>query len=301
MQRNVGRPPRRIFAARRIKSRNNCHMPPSQPSSISVPITQILLVDEILRPQTGAFRSESTPGHLLHVVVSGQVAQKAEGRPEAFGAGQVVWYHECEPITGRITRAPWRFITIHFSAPGLVPPPDEQRVMPAGARTLELARRLLKDWRSRSLSPPERAFRCTATLAELLLDCMPMTAAALVAQPGSGPAADRWWAAEKQLRLHLDRPLDLAGIARQAGMSARTANRACKVATGMTPLQRLKQLRLAHAHGLLQHSQATITEIAMQVGYARVQELSRDMKRHYGATPRAIRQRLPDYRTLRRE
>jgi AraC-like DNA-binding protein len=263
-----------------------------------VPIQRIVLVDELVRPRQVEFRAESTPGHLVHVVESGEVSLVADGRPEAFREGAVVWYHEAELIEGRIVRAPWRFITINFIAPAIAPPPDDRRILPAGPQTLALARRLLALWRDRSMPALERNLRCVATLADLLLDFMPLGETPIAASVYPQSAVGRWWSAEKALREHLDEPADLHAIARLAGLSVRTTIRACKAATGMPPVQRLRELRLTYAHTLLHYSELTITEIAFRVGYARVQEFSRDFKKRYGCTPRDMRKNPPDYRRI---
>lgn len=231
----------------------------------------------------------------MHITLSGEVKQWAGGRPERFRGGDVVWYHEAEPVEGEILHAPWRFITISFVAPGLAPPPDGQRVLRSGPRTIPLARQLLEIWRNRQRSALERSLLGTARLADLLLDLAPL---AELQSPGAiypANARERWWRTERLLRLHLDAAIDLAEIARLAGMSARTTNRACKAATGMTPVRRLRELRMTHARGLLQHTDLPVTEVAFRVGYARVQEFSRDFKKRYGQTPRQARNAEPDY------
>lgn len=81
-------------------------------------------------------------------------------------------------------------------------------------------------------------------------------------------------------------------------MSGRTTARACKAATGMSPVQRLRDLRLAYANNMLQHTSLSVTEIAYWTGYARVQEFSRDFKKHLGCTPSEMRARPPEYRKL---
>ena len=266
---------------------------------LAAPIRSILLVDEIVRPDPVHYRAESTPGHLIHIVQTGEVRQRAAGRLERFREGQVVWYHESEPVDGRIVRAPWRFITINFEAPELPPPRDDRRVLAAGPQTLALARRLVQEWRDESAPRLVHALRCTATLTELLLDFLPPDQ---LPEPGPVyPANARaaWWRVEKVLRLRLRERFQLPAVARLAGLSIRIAIRACQAVTGTTPARRLKSLRLAQARGLLQHSNLSITEVARRVGYARVQELSRDVRRAYGCTPRALRDRAPDYRALR--
>lgn len=268
------------------------------PKPLLVPIQRIVLVDELVRPRQVEFRAESTPGHLVHVVESGEVMLVAEGRPEAFREGAVVWYHECELIEGRILRAPWRFITINFIAPALAPPPDDRRILPAGPQTLALARRLLALWRERSMPAIERDLRCAATLAELLLDFMPLDETPIAASVYPRNAVELWWRAEKHLRERLDEPADLQTMARLAGLSVRTTIRACKAATGMPPVQRLRELRLTYAHTLLHYSELPVTEVAFRVGYARVQELSRDFKKRFGCNPRDMRKRPPEYRRI---
>lgn len=61
-------------------------------------------------------------------------------------------------------------------------------------------------------------------------------------------------------------------------------------------MRRVKRLRLSYARGLVLYSPLSLTDIALRVGYGRVQELSRDYRQHFGITPREDRQRGPDYR-----
>lgn len=268
----------------------------TEKAGLIAPVERLVLVDEIARFQAGRFQSHSLPGHLLHIATAGVVSQWAEGRAEVVGPGTVVWYYENEPVRGEIQRAPWRFITINFHAPSIAPPPDDQRVFRAGRTTLALGRRLLRLWRDRSLPPLEHQLRCHRALIELLQDVLPRAGY----QPPAQPNARVWWRIEKQLRTRLEQPINLDGIRRLGGLSLRTTTRACKAATGVPPMRRLKDLRLSFARGLVQHSDLPITEIAFRVGYARSQEFSRDYHRRFGLTPREDRARPPSYRELER-
>lgn len=261
-------------------------------------IRRILLVDEITRDKASSFNSQSLPGHLIHVVVSGTVAQQAEGRHEEFREGNAVWYHENEPVRGRIVRAPWRFITVNFDAPDLAPPPDLRRVLPVGPRTLQLAKRLLDFWRDQTMPPLQRQLRSMATLLELIVEIHPADAPDAAAPVYPANARDRWWRAEKELRTLLEEPLPLDRIAAVAGMSGRTVVRACKAATGMSPGQRIRELRMAYATSLLQHTELPVTEVALRVGFSRVQEFSRDFKKRTGRTPSAMRESVATYKSL---
>lgn len=272
-------------------------MKPAGHESLASPIQKIVLVDEIVRADPVRFSSQSMQGHLLHIVLAGEVKQQAGGLYQNFRKGDVVWYHEGEPVKGHILRAPWKFITISFIAPALAPPNEGHRILTAGQHTLVLARRLLAFWRDPALPEGERALRCVATLSELLLDFMP-SGTGLIPDVYPTNAHDRWWNTEKHLRNHLDQHLKLADIAALAGMCVRTTARACKAATGMTPVQRFRELRLAYAQNLLQHTILPVTEIAYRTGYPRVQEFSRDFKKNYDRTPSDVRNRVPDYLNL---
>lgn len=263
---------------------------------LAAPVDRLVLVDQIERNQTGWFQSQSLPGHLLHIVTAGMVSQWAEGRAETFGPGAIVWYHDAEFVRGKILRAPWRFITINFHASELPPPRDDGRVLRANAGTLRLGRELLTLWQDRALSPLDRQLRCHQKLLELLRRVLRSTGLQTPQQPG----AQMWWRIEKRLRSQLDEAHDLTALHRLSGLSVRTIIRACRAATGLPPMKRLREVRLGYAHGLVQHSDLPITEIAFRIGYARSQEFSRDYRKHFGVSPRQDRRRSPSYLQLQR-
>ncbi|YCM42221.1 AraC family transcriptional regulator [Verrucomicrobiaceae bacterium 227] len=269
--------------------------------AIEIPIERVVLVDDVVRPEAVSFCSASTPEHLIHVILSGEVRQSAGGQVERFCAGDVVWYHDAESVEGEILKPPWRFITIGFTAPGLSPPGLDRRVLPGGPRTIPLACEILEIWRNVDRSALERSLLGAGKLVELLLDFAPLAEFTSSGQIYPANAGERWWGVEKMLRLRLDEAMSLAEIANLAGMSERTLNRVCKATTGSSPVQRLRELRLTHARGLLQYTGLQVTEIAFRVGYARVQEFSRDFKKRYEETPREARQGEADYREIERE
>ena len=256
---------------------------------IHAPVQGILLVDEFTRARAIHFKAASPPGHLLHLVETGHVRQLAEGRVEVLRPGDLVWYHQDEPVEGRILRAPWRFITVSFLAPDLAPPPDNQRVRRASARTMRGLRALLQAWRDESGPRLARELRCMSLLQSVLLDLLPDGRQPPSTDATARSLTQRWWQAEKLLRERLEQPMRLADMARRAGFSIRTAVRACRLATGLPPARRLKAIRMSHAQNLLQLTDLTVTEIAMAVGYSRVQEFSRDFHRQVGQPPRQYR------------
>ena len=281
---------------------NGCHDGNHQPTNMSrsptpsiagALIQRVAFVDCIHRKQKGRFQATSLPGHLLHFVCEGRVQQTAGGRIQRLGPGDVVWYFEDESVHGEIMQAPWRFITISFEAPTLAPPPEHQRVQHATDEMAARFREVHEVWNDLKQPHISRHIRTHILMLELLLKLVP---------PGQSHRLDAptqpWWSVETQLRGMLERPIDMSVLERISGFSRRKIAEACELATGCSPLKRVKQIRLTYARGLVQHSELTISEIAYRVGYSRVQELSRDYHSFFKSTPRAERSRAPVYRRI---
>jgi AraC family transcriptional regulator len=74
--------------------------------------------------------------------------------------------------------------------------------------------------------------------------------------------------AQRYIRLHLSEPMTLDGIAREAGSSSYHFARLFHAYVGETPFEFLRRLRLVTALRMLQEdSDATVTEIALNIGY----------------------------------
>lgn len=87
--------------------------------------------------------------------------------------------------------------------------------------------------------------------------------------------------------------LDIETIAKHAGLSASGLHARFKEATGHSPMQFVKQLRLEQARSLLLEGQS-VTDVALEVGYVSPSQFSREFSRHYGSPPsRARTQILP--------
>jgi transcriptional regulator GlxA family with amidase domain len=94
----------------------------------------------------------------------------------------------------------------------------------------------------------------------------------------------RRWAAE-----YLDEPLDVAAMARHAGVSPRTFARRFRAETGTTPLQWLLAQRVLEARRLLEATDLSIEEIAWRVGFATAASLREHFRRATATTPTAYR------------
>lgn len=80
-------------------------------------------------------------------------------------------------------------------------------------------------------------------------------------------------------------------LAKVAHMSEASFYRAFKQATGITPLQLIKNTRLAHAKRLLQMESSSVKQAAHSVGYQSVTHFSQDFRRRYGTSPGQLQKR----------
>lgn len=255
-------------------------------------IQRVVLVDRISRRRAGFYHATTLPGHLVQLTLTGRARHETGGRTFIAEEGTVVWFHEDEETRIEAERVPWTFYTVNFVASLLPPPPYDRRIRRGTAETRRRFEALLRAWRDHTVGLLVRHLRVEARLLDLLADVLPAEAAPLRIDP----AARVWWELEERLRGRLGEPVRLADLCRWSGRSVRTLYRACRRATGLAPMKRVKRIRLSLARGLVLHSQLNVSEIAYRVGYERVQELCRDYRRFVGMTPLEDRAAGPDYR-----
>jgi AraC family transcriptional activator FtrA len=97
---------------------------------------------------------------------------------------------------------------------------------------------------------------------------------------GLGTALD--WARE-----HLDMPLTVEDLARQAMMSPRTFARRFRETTGTTPLQWLCAERVRRAQDLLENTDDTVERIATLCGFGSAHQMRMHFTRINHVTPHA--------------
>ncbi|AML58535.1 putative transcriptional regulator YqhC [Serratia rubidaea] len=88
-------------------------------------------------------------------------------------------------------------------------------------------------------------------------------------------------------KLHAEYPshLDVAALAREAGMSVPTFHSHFKTVTNTSPMQYLKSTRLHQARLLMLRNNLTVSAAGVRVGYESVSQFSREFKRLFGLTP----------------
>lgn len=93
------------------------------------------------------------------------------------------------------------------------------------------------------------------------------------------------------MRKHLDLPISLEDLAAQIGLSRFHFCTAFRLATGQTPHEYLRELRIETAAKLLLESRHSIAEIALAVGYETPSSFTARFGRQMGVTPTEFRSR----------
>lgn len=81
------------------------------------------------------------------------------------------------------------------------------------------------------------------------------------------------------------RPIDIGEMASKSGMAINTFHRQFKRATGLSPIQFQKQLRLLEARNLIAFEGYSVANAAYQVGYQSPSQFNREYARFFGLSP----------------
>jgi transcriptional regulator GlxA family with amidase domain len=95
--------------------------------------------------------------------------------------------------------------------------------------------------------------------------------------------------AQHWLRTHYDQVMSMPALAARAGMTVRSFNRRFKNACGDTPTSYLMHIRMDNAKQMLKHSNLSIAEIALYVGYGDASHFTAVFKKQIGTTPKDYR------------
>jgi AraC-like DNA-binding protein len=102
----------------------------------------------------------------------------------------------------------------------------------------------------------------------------------------AGAAAQRIARAVRWLRDHFADPLRVESLAQKARMSPSGFHLHFKAATGLSPVQYQKRLRLQETRRLMLGEGLDAAEAAFRVGYESPSQFSREYRRMFGAPPR---------------
>ena len=96
---------------------------------------------------------------------------------------------------------------------------------------------------------------------------------------------------------NLARPIAIAAVAAELGLSARQLERLCRQHVGMGPASLYRQLRMRYANWLIENTDRSVTDIANEAGFADCAHFSRQFKDAYGLSPstRRLQPHRPTY------
>jgi AraC-like DNA-binding protein len=251
--------------------------PENFPCGASI-VQRIMVVNRYDRDADFTYAGSSYPGHLLHLTVEGEVHEEVGGRVLRQRPGDLIWYHENELASGRVLIAPWVIYSVNFLAPSLPPPPFEQRLRSGMLHLRPFFTSLMEVWYDLSVPPAVREMRVQSGLLSLLSQITDYPTQA------ADKAGELWWTLETAIRRDMSIPADLKRLAALCDKSPATIARSCRRAVGVSPMKRLRQVRMALARGLVRQSELSISEIAQRLGYKRVHEFSREYH-HFFAKP----------------
>ncbi len=100
------------------------------------------------------------------------------------------------------------------------------------------------------------------------------------------------------MRDNYDKDVNLADVAKLAGMSEVSFSRFIKKRTGKTFIESLNEIRLGHASRLLINTTNTISEIAYKCGFNNLSYFNRIFKSRNGCTPKEFRDNYSGTRTF---
>ncbi|HEY3146951.1 MAG TPA: AraC family transcriptional regulator [Dongiaceae bacterium] len=157
--------------------------------------------------------------------------------------------------------------------------------------------------RRNDLALDEAGLLMTARFVEIAGGAASAKSAAADRKPAIDPARDRRRAVEAALWLeeHAHEAVDLDRIARQAELSPFHFLRLFGRVLGLTPHQYLVRCRLRHAARLLADPAISITDVALDVGFADLSNFVRTFRRAAGVSPRAFRNAAKGERKILQE
>jgi transcriptional regulator GlxA family with amidase domain len=109
--------------------------------------------------------------------------------------------------------------------------------------------------------------------------------AALKALAQSDSKLARVSSAMRYIEENLGAKISVEDLTAKAGLSPSAFHRVFKAATGDSPLQYLKKLRLSKAKNLLVYQERPVYLAATDVGYESATQFSRKFKRYFGLPP----------------
>jgi AraC-like DNA-binding protein len=225
--------------------------------------------------------TKSTPGHLIHYIISGHYNVSIGRRSYKVKPGDMIYYYQEEDVTCDFYEDVV-FYSVAFAAPDFEPLPLDFRVFPAPGKCSQLFRKLSDTYiENNPLTAVYAMHGCLLNILAEIQNIRPDL------KQSSGYDAE-WVEIEHYIRSkHLSRP-SLDELSDKFRVSISSLIRLCRRVNGKTPIQYFKALRMEEAHSLLLLSGMNVSEIAEYLGYGRIHEFSREFSRHFGYPPSTL-------------
>jgi AraC-like DNA-binding protein len=94
------------------------------------------------------------------------------------------------------------------------------------------------------------------------------------------------YAIKLRLQLHLDKPPDIASLAREAGMSEPKMRKLFKQTFGKGVFEYYQSMRMQEAAKLLKEKRLTVSDVGYQLGFTNLSHFSRVFEQHIGMKPK---------------
>jgi AraC-like DNA-binding protein len=106
------------------------------------------------------------------------------------------------------------------------------------------------------------------------------------------PVPQDFRALRRYLHESFNRPITLDDLAKRMHMSRWHLCRAFRKHFGQTPMESLQAIRMQHAALLLRDVNLSVSAVGLRTGYEDLFHFSKQFKKHYGMSPRAMRAHL---------
>ena len=162
---------------------------------------------------------------------------------------------------------------------------------------------VMEELRNADLSSPQELINepLERLLIQNILRCQPHNYSGVLEAPRYHQIAP-WYVkrAEDYLRTYFSESVTLEDLAQTAGVSSRSLQYGFKKAHGITPMQYLRDLRLAQVREQLQrgNEEASVTSVAMACGFKQLGWFANQYKEKYGEAPSETLRRAVADRTL---
>ncbi|MBF9017229.1 MULTISPECIES: AraC family transcriptional regulator [unclassified Oceanispirochaeta] len=249
----------------------------------SCPIENITGVWRFQRPALHNNKTSSLPGHLLHYIIDGSYTVRIGSKVYYPQKGNTLYYYGGEEVIWEGNDSEVDFYSVGFTGTGIPVLSPDERIINTAAGTNEKWDNL---WDiSNNVDLNNGALLSYSILLDILASIFWNNKKQIV-QTNS----KNWQSIENMIRSEGLYHIPVEQLSEKAGLSRSSIYSLCRNEVGSTPNQRLKDIRIEEAKGLLKYSEMRIGEISDYLGYKRIHDFSREFRKESGISGREYRQ-----------